>query len=105
MDKLFAHPSTNPSASELNEIKKLIGDNILILECPHCGINVGISSTDNNCGIYRCGIKADLTQISPHASKIECDTYINQGLLFGCAKPYKTTISNNKVILVRCEYI
>ena len=75
-----------------------------ILICPHCNNYVLIEKL--NCGIFRHGIlKSNNTQINPHASKQECDYYINNNLIYGCGKPFKIIQENDKFIIKICEYI
>jgi len=48
----------------------------IIIDCPHC--NCPMEIIQLNCRIFRHGIfKSNNTQINPHASKEECDYYIN----------------------------
>ena len=50
-------------------------------------------------------IKLNNTQINPHASKEECEHYINNGLIYGCGKPFRIVLENSKFIIEICEYI
>lgn len=69
------------------------------IECPHCQQKIWIEEL--NCGIFRCGVlKENGEQIPPHASKEECNKYIQKGI-YGCGKPFQ--IINNNVTL--CGYI
>ena len=75
----------------------------IIVNCPNCNNPVLIEQL--NCRIFRHGIlKANNTQIDPHASKDLCDYYINNGLIYGCGKPFRI-LENNKFETVICEYI
>ena len=75
-----------------------------ILICPHCNNYVLIEKI--NCGIFRHGtLKSNNTQINPHASKEECEHFINNGLIYGCGKPFKIIQENDKFIIEICEYI
>lgn len=68
--------------------------------CPHCNGTIEIESL--NCGIFRHGIlKSNNQQINPHASKDECDNYVNNNLIYGCGKPFQ--IRNNQIS--KCDYI
>ena len=70
-----------------------------IITCPHC--NEFILIEELNCRIFRHGVfKNTNQQISPHASKEECDAYIVQDLIYGCGKPFKITDKVEK-----CDYI
>jgi hypothetical protein len=73
----------------------------LIVTCPHC--NIPIIIDELNCKIFRHGVfKNTNQQINPHASKIECDDYITNDLIYGCGKPFKIIDNNNVEI---CDYI
>ena len=73
----------------------------IIINCPHCNEIIIIEQL--NCRIFRHGIfKNTLHQINPHTSKIDCDTLINQKLIFGCGKPFMIDNDNNVII---CDYI
>ena len=75
----------------------------IIVNCPNCNIPVLIEQL--NCRIFRHGIlKANNTQINPHASKEECDYYIQNDLILGCGKPFRV-LENNGFKTVICEYI
>lgn len=34
-------------------------------------------------------LKKNYEFVPPHATKEECERWINQGLVYGCAKPFK----------------
>jgi DNA-directed RNA polymerase subunit RPC12/RpoP len=74
------------------------------IECPHCQQKIWIEEL--NCGIFRCGVlKENGEQIPPHASKEECDNYINNNLIIGCGKPFMVSQNNNEYIAIVCDYI
>ena len=69
------------------------------IHCPHCQQKIWIEQL--NCGIFRCGmIKETGDQIPPHATKEECDTYLNQGI-YGCGKPFQIV----EGVVTKCDYI
>ena len=73
----------------------------LIITCPHCDDPIIIDQL--NCKIFRHGVfKKTNQQINPHASKIECDEYLTNDLIYGCGKPFRI-IDNNTVEI--CDYI
>ena len=83
---------------------------IMIVLCPHCKDTVIIEQL--NCCIFRHGAFKDSNQqISPHAPKSECDSLVEQNLIFGCGKPFQilkddTEPSNiQKMKVVICDYI
>lgn len=68
------------------------------IECPHGQQKIWIEEL--NCGIFRCGVfKETGEQIPSHASKEECDNYIQRGI-YGCSKPFQ--IKNNIIFI--CDY-
>jgi len=77
---------------------------IILVTCPHCQLLVEIEEV--NCAIFRHGIfKKNNKQISPHASKADCDMYINNNLIIGCGKPFKISRDNNAYQANVCDYI
>jgi hypothetical protein len=75
-----------------------------VLICPHCSEFIIIEQL--NCGIFRHGtLKSNNTQINPHASKEECEHFINNGLIYGCGKPFRIIKEGDKFIIEICEYI
>jgi len=69
------------------------------IECPHCKQKIWVEEL--NCGIFRCGVlKENGEQIPPHASKEDCETYLQRGI-YGCSKPFQ--IKNNIIFI--CDYI
>ena len=94
------------SDNQPNILEKLI--NIIVI-CPHCNIPILIEQL--NCRIFRHGmLKSNNTQINPHASKKDCDDYVNNNLIYGCGKPFRiieitNEITNNEFQAVICEYI
>ena len=70
--------------------------------CPHCGGTVIIDPKELNCAIFRHGVfKNNHKQIPPHASKEECDRYVEKGEIYGCGKPFK--VEDGKAII--CDYV
>lgn len=90
------------SENNSNILEKIIN---IVVTCPHC--NVPILIEQLNCKIFRHGVlKSNNIQINPHASKQECDYYINNDLIHGCGKPFRIIENeNNEFITVICEYI
>ena len=89
------------SQNNFNVIEKIIN---IIVTCPHCNDPILIEQL--NCKIFRHGIlKSNNTQINPHASKKDCDDYINNGLIYGCGNPFKIIEIDNELKAVTCEYI
>jgi len=75
-----------------------------ILTCPHCKEFIIVEQI--NCGIFRhATLKSNNTQINPHASKEECDNFINNHLIYGCGKPFRILQENDKFIIEICDYI
>ena len=71
-----------------------------VIICPHC--NECVLIQELNCGIFRHGIIKDTyEQISPHASKEECEYLKNNDLIFGCGRPFRLI----GLEVVKCSYI
>lgn len=70
--------------------------------CPHCAAEVLIYKQERNCQIFRHGVfKNGGMQIPPHAPQQMCEQWIQDGLIFGCGKPFR--IENNALVI--CDYI
>jgi hypothetical protein len=75
-----------------------------IIECPHCKEFIEI--IELNCKIFRHGVFIDSgIQISPHASKDECDKYVAEDKIYGCGKPFQIILEGEEYIVLVCEYI
>lgn len=82
-----------------------------IIQCPHCSIFIEI--IELNCKIFRCGIfKKNGQQIHPHLSKFECETLVENNLIYGCGKPFRLIPNENinegnncPYISIICDYI
>lgn len=58
------------------------------IQCPHCQGTIIIEQI--NCKIFRHGIyRSNGLQISPHASKKECDRLVENNLIWGCGRPFR----------------
>jgi hypothetical protein len=78
--------------------------NNFVINCPHCDEHIFIEQL--NCCIFRHGhFKLNNEQIDQHSSKELCDNYVNQNIIYGCGKPFKITVSNDKYIVEKCDYI
>jgi len=75
-------------------------NNELIVDCPHCKEPVWIEQL--NCRIFRHASFKTGEQIPPHATQIECETWVKEGLVYGCAKPFQI-LESGEVVL--CHYI
>lgn len=64
----------------MSEYKELEGG-LLIFKCPYddCFINIVVQRQEINCGIFRCA-----QQLSPHASKEDCEAHKGKG--YGCCR-------------------
>ena len=75
-----------------------------ILKCPHCDEYIIIEKL--NCGIFRHGqLISNGKQIEPHTPKNICDYYILNNLIYGCGKPFRILLIDNKFVIEICEYI
>ena len=69
--------------------------------CPHCDIKIIVEKDQVNCQIFRCGISKNGQPINPHMPKAMCDYLYNNGLIYGCSKPFKFDGNN----VSKCDYI
>jgi hypothetical protein len=78
-------------------------DNFYQINCPHCDISIQIEKSQLNCTIFRCGVyKNNINQhINPHLPKDQCEQLVRDGLIYGCAGPFK--FDGNT--LEKCDYI
>ncbi len=75
-----------------------------IIQCAHCKEFIIIEQI--NCAIFRHGyLKNNQKQIDPHATKELCDYYVRENLIYGCGKPFKLILNNNKLESIICDYI
>ena len=79
----------------------------IIIKCPHCAQMIMVNQKDINCAIFRHAIlKETGEQIDPHSKKIVCDKLVQNGEVFGCAKPFKLVrIDSFNYIAEKCDYI
>jgi len=74
--------------------------------CPHCNGNIIVMESEIACGIFRHGIyKNTGLQIPAHAPKLDCDTLSAENKIYGCGKPFRTYLQNNKIMAEVCDYI
>lgn len=75
-----------------------------VLICPNCKESFLMEKL--NCGIFRHAILiSNGQQINPHASKQECEYYMNNNLVYGCGKPFQVKEVNGKFETEICDYI
>jgi hypothetical protein len=78
----------------------------ITFECPHCNQIIQVFVKEFNCKIFRHGVyKKNLKQIDPHLKKNECENLLNEGLIYGCGKPFEIIINNNQYKIDKCDYI
>jgi hypothetical protein len=88
-------------------------NNLYIFDCPHCNLVITVDKNQINCKIFRHGYLYEkhnskiilLDQINPHASKEQCDNLKAKNMIYGCGKPFKVDIINDKFIVEKCDYI
>lgn len=74
--------------------------------CPNCFNKFIINENDFNCCIIRHGVlKSTMEPINPHATKEQCDFFVNNDLIYGCAIPLKIIkTDNNKYDVIIIGY-
>jgi hypothetical protein len=76
----------------------------VILTCPNCKDYFIMKKL--NCGIFRHGaLIISGEQINPHASKESCEYFLNKKLIYGCGKPFRVILINDKFVTEICDYI
>ena len=75
-----------------------------IVVCPHCKEPILIEKL--NCGIFRHGVsKKTGQQMAPHLDKYHCDSLKEKDLIYGCGKPFRILLIDNKFVIEICDYI
>jgi len=72
----------------------------MLIACPHCKEWIWIEQL--NCRIFRHAAFKNGQQIPPHATQAECESWVEQGLVYGCAKPFQILETGEAV---ECDYI
>ena len=81
-------------------------EKIIIKKCPHCEHIVMLPLLELNCKIYRHGVyKQTLLQIDPHMNRVDCDRLFREGLIYGCGKPFKIIMEEDKYKIEKCKYL
>lgn len=91
----------------MKRVKFIPSDNCYLFDCPHCNLSIQVQKNEVNCEIFRHGIiKKSGLQVNPHASKEHCDRLTQEGLVYGCCKPFRLVYDNNIIKYVdKCDYI
>lgn len=72
------------------EVEYIEADKCYVFKCPHCESYTQVLENQVNCQIFRHGyMKSNGMQVNPHAPKEHCDRLIEQGLVYGCCKPFR----------------
>ena len=75
-----------------------------IITCPNCNEYILIEKL--NCGIFRHGIiKENGKQMDPHLCEEQCIFLIDNGLIYGCGKPFQILNENGVWKIQKCNYI
>jgi hypothetical protein len=78
----------------------------LELICPHCNETFIVSKKDINCAIFRHAVyRHNMMPINPHEKKEICESLLEQGKIYGCAKPFKILQKNEEYTTEICDYI
>lgn len=85
-----------------NKIIYIESQELYYFNCPHCNSLCQVHKSDIRCTIFRHAVnKHDCSFVNPHASKEECDEWVEKGLVYGCGKPF---IFDGKSVKI-CGYI
>ena len=82
----------------------------LIFKCPHCFTDLIINKNDLNCKIFRHALYKNFNRpFDPHASKEVCKRALEEGIIYGCAGPFRIIeIIENNVLTYKieiCDYV
>jgi len=81
-------------------------DNSYIFECPYCDILIQVLVSDTACCIFRHAVfKNNGEPINPHSTKEQCDSFVNNGIVIGCARPFQLFKNDNYIYVEECDYI
>jgi hypothetical protein len=76
------------------------------LKCPHCNEYFVVNTNQINCAIFRHAVyRNNMQPINPHENKENCEMLINNGVVYGCAKPFRIINQNNTYTVEVCDYI
>tara|TARA_Y100000389_G_scaffold82793_1_gene79395 strand:+ start:2418 stop:2696 length:279 start_codon:yes stop_codon:yes gene_type:complete len=91
---------------EGKEITYIHEDRTYIFECPQCDCPIQVSYDQLNCKIFRHGVmKSTMIQINPHLPEDECNRLREEGLIFGCGRPFQIVKDEEKLYAIVCDYI
>ena len=77
-------------------------NDIYYFPCPHCTLLCQVKRSEISCNIFRHAVfKQSMKHVPPHSSKEDCERWWSQGLVYGCAKPFKFDGKQVKT----CDYI
>lgn len=83
---------------------KLNNEGGFVVQCPHCQEPTIILSV--NCAIFRhASYKHNYEQVSPHASKQECERLIREGKVLGCCMPFRLIQKGSEYEAVKCDFV
>jgi hypothetical protein len=74
--------------------------------CPHCNESFIVNQNEINCAIFRHAVyRNSMMPINPHESLENCMRLIEEGKVYGCAKPFKLVRKDDKWEVEICDYI
>jgi hypothetical protein len=74
--------------------------------CPWCNEEIVCRKRAVKCKIFRHGVYwSDETPIDPHTSQEDCRRLLREGLIAGCAKPFRFVYNRKGNYVERCGYI
>jgi hypothetical protein len=86
----------------MERIEHSAEDDTFYFACPHCGQMCQVPRDLIRCTIFRHAVyKKDMKFVDPHASQQECERWIREDIVYGCAKPFRF----DGVKVEKCGYI
>lgn len=85
-----------------NEIFLNTSEKVWYFNCPWCKQQIAVEDSEVRCTIFRHAVfKENMSFVPPHASETECQRWLKEDLVWGCAKPF---IFDRKTVK-KCGYI
>ena len=79
-----------------------------IFFCPHCESLIQVLENEVNCQIFRHAVRKSTGEpVNPHLPKEQCDSLVEQNLVYGCCKPFKLIRNSQGIVehAIDCEDI
>jgi hypothetical protein len=91
----------------VNENRRALHDEVTMWTflCPHCNQFTEVLKNQVNCQIFRHATFMTGQPINPHLPQALCEQLIQQGQVYGCAKPFRLRFTPEGNYAEICDYI